>query len=631
MTDTANAASRHPAEHDNRWKLVLGSIGIVYGDIGTSPIYAFREGLRATRSGGAMAEDVIGIVSLLLWTLIVIVTVKYVILILRADNRGEGGTLSLLALAEQAIGRRTTPLLILAIVGTSLFFGDALITPAISVLSAVEGLKLVTPALDDYVLPITICILVVLFWVQSYGTERVSSLFGPITLVWFLVIGGLGALHIGDNPAILYALDPLHGAGYILSHGVGALPIIAAVFLAVTGAEALYADMGHFGRGPIRIAWSSLVLPMLALSYVGQGALVLDNPAMAANPFFLMAPSWGLLPLVLLATIATVIASQAVISGAFSVAQQAVLLGLLPRLQVIHTSDTRIGQIYVPRVNWFMLVGVLLLVLVFKESEALASAYGIAVTGDMLITSLLVILVFRLRWNWPILGLVAVFVPILAIEFVFLGANLTKVADGGYVTITIAALLAIGMWTWVRGRAVVEAKVREESVEIETTVRSLESSKRIARVPGTAIYLSPEANVLPSALMHNVKHNQVLHERNYIVHVNILRQPVVADDARLEITPISDSFAMIEMDFGYTEPANVPKALAQIRKEGLKFDIMSTSFFLHRRAFKSSPRSPLPAWQSKIFVAMARSASDTSSFYHLPSNRVIELGQQMNV
>ncbi len=613
------------------WKLALGSVGVVYGDIGTSPIYALREGLQAASSGGLSPDEVVGIVSLLLWTLILIVTLKYVILILRADNRGEGGTLSLLALAERAVGRRTGLLLALGILGTALFFGDAMITPAISVLSAIEGLTLVTPAFEPYVLPITLGILFALFWVQSRGTGSVSALFGPVMLGWFLMMGGLGLWHIGDHPDILAALNPAHAGAFLVSHGAGALPIIAAVFLAVTGAEALYADMGHFGRGPIRIAWSALVLPTLALAYLGQGALVLARPEAAGNPFFLMAPGWALLPLVALATVATVIASQAVITGAFSIAHQAVQLGLLPRLLAVHTSAEQMGQIFLPRINWLLFLGVTTLVVVFESSGNLASAYGIAVTGDMIITSILGAIVFRMRWRWPVALVAVVVAPMLGTELLFLAANLTKVQHGGYVTIAVAAMIVVVMGTWVRGFQIVQEKVRAQSVPLATLVDSVEGSRRLCHAPGTAVFLTADGDLAPSALMHNLKHNSVLHAQNYVVSVNVRTTPRVPDEEKVRVEPLSESFTRIRLAFGYMEEPNVPRLLALARRSGVKFDIMTTSFFLHRRFYKVSSKSEMPLWQERLFMALAASASSATIFYHLPSNRVIELGQQVTL
>lgn len=627
---TAHAAVDTGQGSSAWWKLVLGSVGVVYGDIGTSPLYAMREGLHAAGRDGLVQEEVIGITAMLVWTLILIVTVKYVGLILRADNRGEGGTLSLLALAQRAVGRRTPILTVLAVLGASLFYGDAAITPAISVLSALEGLELVAPHFADYIIPVTVAILVALFWVQSRGTGRVGALFGPVMLVWFLVIGALGVFHAGDRLAIFHALNPLHATGFVVSHGFGALPVMGSVFLAVTGAEALYADMGHFGRSPIRIAWLGLVFPALTLNYLGQGSLVLARPETVENPFFLMAPDWGLVPLILLATAATIIASQAVISGAFSLTQQAIQLGLLPRFEIQHTSESHVGQIYLPRVNWMLLAVVLILVLSFRSSSALASAYGIAVTGTMVVTSLIAFTVFRRVWGWPLVAVLAVLVPLLSIEVVFLGANLAKLHDGGYVPLIIAGVVGTLVTTWVRGTRTVNAKARAASVGMDQLIGMLKKSHP-ARAPGTAVFLTSDTDSAPAALLHNLKHNHVLHDRNVIVTVNAATTPRVADEDRFAMEQLADGFWRLRLTFGYMETPNVPKALVLARREGLGFEMMSTSYFLNRRSFRIAETSQMPQWQATLFVSMTKAASDASTYYRLPSNRVLELGQQLTV
>ncbi len=635
MSSTPAEATDGKGPHAHRpqklWLLVVGSIGVVYGDIGTSPLYALRESLHAAGRDGLVESEVIGIVSLLIWTLTLIVTIKYVILILRADNRGEGGTLSLVALTQQALGHRAKYILALGIIGMSLFFGDAVITPAISVLSAVEGLKLVTPAFEPFVIPMTLLILTGLFWVQSKGTGKVSAFFGPITLVWFIVMAILGAAHVGDRFDILFALNPINAVGFVFGHGFGALPVMGSVFLAVTGAEALYADMGHFGKRPIRIAWAWVVFPALALSYFGQGALVLAHPEYAENPFFLMAPDWFLFPLVILATVATVIASQAVISGAFSMAQQAVQMGLLPRLEIRHTSESQRGQIYMPRVNFYLYVGVMILVVAFGSSTSLASAYGIAVTGDMVITLTLATIVFLKFWKWRPWVVFAVIAPILSVELVFLGSNLIKVFDGGWVPLAMAASLALMVWTWITGTAYVQKKARATTVSLDTLLKSIENSKRLSTAPSTAIYLTSDPDMAPTALMHNIKHNHVLHERNLIVTVGVANTPYVTDTDRVQIEKMGERFSKIRLSFGYMEEPNVPKALALARKQGERFEIMSTSFFLNRRSFRSAKNEGLPIWQENLFVAMTKSASNATDFYRLPANRVIELGQQLTI
>lgn len=613
------------------WRLTLGSVGVVYGDIGTSPIYAMRESLHAAGrlEGGLERGDVVGVISLLIWALTVIVAFKYVVLILRADNRGEGGTLSLVALVQQALDRRPVWLLGLGMVGISLFFGDAMITPAISVLSAVEGLELVTPAFDPYVVPITLAIIAGLFFVQRWGTGAVSAFFGPVTAVWFLVMGVLGLLHIGDDPDILWALSPTYAAGFLVEHGLASFIVLGSVFLAVTGAEALYADLGHFGKRPIRLAWTALVWPALTLSYLGQGALVLDRPEAAENPFFLLAPDWFLLPLVLLATAATVIASQAVISGAFSMMKQAVRMGLLPRLEILHTSETQEGQIYLPRVNAILAAGVIVLVLVFGSSSDLAAAYGIAVSGDMVITSILAALLFLRAWRWPLAAVALVVLPFLALEALFLLANGLKIPDGGWVPILFAALMVLTMWTWVRGTRHVQEQARRGATSTEALIGMLDRSQRLQEVPGTAVFLTSDPDVAPAALMHNIKHNHVLHERNMIVCVTVATRPYVPDAERVSVHRLSDRFSRIDICYGYMEETNVPRALALARKMGERFDIMSTSFFLNRRTFRPSKTRGLPTWQESLYITLTKSAANATDFYRLPTNRVIELGQQL--
>ena len=635
MTETDKPDSPHgqsgPHGKSSLGLLTLGCIGVVYGDIGTSPLYAMRESLHAAAHDGLTRDDVIGVISLLIWTLTLIVTLKYVVLIMRADNNGEGGTLSLVALVQQALNKRPTWLLALGMIGISLFFGDAIITPAMSVLSAVEGMELVAPGFGEYVVPVTLGIILALFFVQRRGTEAVSILFGPIMVVWFLVMGAMGLMHIGDDWTILTALNPVHALSFLATNGWASLIVLGSVFLAVTGGEALYADMGHFGRLPIRIAWGALVFPALTLSYLGQGALVLAHPEKASNPFFLMAPDWGLLPLVILATAATVIASQAVISGAFSMMKQAVRMGLLPRLEILHTSESQYGQIYLPKVNLILCAGVVILVILFGSSSRLASAYGIAVTGDMVITSALAFMLFLRAWKWPLGLALAVVGPLMALEVVFLSANAMKVFDGGYIPILIAATMVLVMWTWLRGSAHVLAQARRGAVTIEQLAAMLAKSSRLVNVPGTAVFLTSDPEMAPAALTHNIKHNQVLHAQNLIVGVNMVTRPYVEDADRLEITPISDRFTRVDLNFGYMEEPNVPKALALARKKGIKFDIMTTSFFLNRRSFKSASKGGLPLWQENIFRMLSRSAADATHFYRLPTNRVIELGQQLTI
>lgn len=623
-------AGHHPAQQKLTAGLVLACLGVVYGDIGTSPLYALRESLHHAREEGLPEVAVIGIVSLLFWTIMLIVTLKYVTLIMRADNHGEGGTLSLVAKAQQALKRKTWWVYLLGILGVSLFFGDTMITPAISILSAVEGLELVAPASRDLVVPLTCAIVVLVFSVQRHGTEAVARLFGPVMLLWFAVMGVLGAMHIHDDMRILNALNPLRALDFLMNNGFAALPVLGSVFLAVTGAEALYADMGHFGRRPIRIAWTGLVLPALALSYLGQGAMILSHPENITNPFFLLAPDWFRLPLILLATLATVIASQAVISGAFSVAQQAVQLGLIPRLEIQHTSDQQHGQIYLPRVNILLMVGVVALVLIFQSSTNLAGAYGIAVTGDMVITSALAVIVFRWAWGWNWLLVAAIMVPVLGIELIFFYANLMKLADGGIIPLIFAALLIGLMLIWLRGSTLILNKISNEAVSLAFLVSKLERDPPLV-VAGTAVFLTANPDIAPSALMHNLKHNHVLHERNLITKVEVTNAPRVDPCDRLQVEMLGDRFWRVICRFGYMEQPNVPRALAHLKQVGLKTEIMETSYFLNRRTLRIGKARLMPRWAARIYVALYRSASEPTNFYRMPSNRVVELGQQINI
>ncbi len=610
--------------------LAVASIGVVYGDIGTSPLYALRESLAHSKDTGLSDDQVIGTVSLLLWALFFTVTAKYVLFLMRADNKGEGGTLSLMALAQQALGRRSALVFFLGVAGAALFSGDAIITPAISVLSALEGLDLVTPIFDRYVLPLTILVLVSLFFVQRSGTARVASFFGPVMLLFFAVIAVLGVLHIGDAPRILAAFNPFRGLFFLLGHGFLGFVVLGSVFLAVTGAEALYADMGHFSRLPIQAAWLCFVLPALILNYLGQGALVLADPQAIDNPFFKLAPAWALLPLVLLSTVATVIASQAVITGAFSLAHQAIQLGLLPRMLIQHTSETQEGQIFIPRVNRLLLIGVLALVLLFKTSSALASAYGIAVTGTMVVTTSIAFVVVWKMWHWPLPAALAFIALFLTVDLAFLAANLVKVVEGGYVPLLIAACSIAVMWTWVRGNALLVRKTQRDAIKTVDLIRMLQKSKP-QRVAGTAIFLTNHADTAPSALMHNLKHNKVLHERVVIMTVKTEPMPRVRPSHRYEVEKISDDFTKVILHYGYMESPRIPSALASLRKAGLKFDIMTTSFFLGRRTIKTSPNSGMPLWQDNLFVALSKQAANATDFFAIPSDRVVELGAQITV
>ena len=614
------------------WTLALGSMGVVYGDIGTSPLYAFREALLAAGAahGGVQREDVIGILSLILWTLTIIVTLKYVLILLRADNDGEGGTLSLMALAQRAMGKRTILITTLGVAGAALFYGDALITPAISVLSAIEGLKLVTDRFVPYVLPLTIVILIALFMVQSRGTAKVANFFGPVMLVWFGLLAFGGLIHIVDDLEVFYALNPYHAVHFLLSNGMIGLVALGAVFLSVTGAEALYADLGHFGRKPIQTAWIGLVFPALALNYLGQGALVLKAPENLENPFFLLFPDWMLFPVVVLAALATVIASQAVISGAYSLTRQAIQLKLVPRLEVRHTSETQAGQIYMPQINYMILGGVLLLVLLFESSSRLATAYGIAVTGTMIVDATLAFVVIWKRWQWPIWAAGILMTPFLAIDVIFFGANLLKLFEGGYIPLTMAAILMVTIRIWVRGTKILFDKSRKDDIPMADLARSLEK-KPPHVVPGTAVFLTSDPQTTPASLLHSLKHYKVLHEKNVLLTVKTAPQPRVAASERVKMEPIDDRFLRVSLTFGYMEEPNVPKALALCRKMGWKFDIMSTSFFVSRRNLKRAAKSELSPWQDSIFIALANNASDATDYFHIPTGRVVEIGAQIAI
>lgn len=614
------------------WPLALGSIGVVYGDIGTSPLYALREAVLATTGSGIRPSEpvVLGILSLIVWALFLVVTAKYVLILLRADNKGEGGTLALMALASRALMRRGGIIIFLGIISGALFYGDAIITPALSVLSAIEGLKVVTPAFDAYVVPLTVIVLVALFTVQSRGTAKVATFFGPIMLFWFGAIAVAGVWHVGQNFTVLLASNPWYGINFLLHHGIVAFYTLGAVFLVVTGAEALYADLGHFGPGPIRAAWLVIVLPALTLNYLGQGALVLANPKSVENPFFLLFPDWALLPMVVLATIATVIASQAVITGAYSLTRQAIQLGLLPRLEIRHTSEALFGQIYMPRVNTLLLVGVMLLVALFRSSGALASAYGIAVTGTMVVTAMMAIVVIWRVWSWPLAGSLALMLPFLFIDFTFLSANLLKIVEGGWIPLALGALVMTVMYTWRRGSRLLFEKTRRAETPLESLVKSLEK-KPPARVPGTAVFLTSDPVSAPTALLHSLKHYKVLHEKNVILTIETSDAPRVDPGERVRIEPVGQTFSRIVLKFGFMETPNVPRALAIARKLGWQFDIMSTSFFLSRRSLKPSTHSGMPHWQDRLFIGLTRVANDATDYFQIPTGRVVEVGTQVTI
>ena len=636
-SDTPANGAGAASSHTGLWTLALGSIGVVYGDIGTSPLYAFREAITAASAGPEQAElvrsAVLGVASLILWALFIIVTLKYVVILLRADNNGEGGTLTLMALASRAVGRTSRAagvVALLGIISAALFYGDAVITPALSVLSAVEGVDVATPALHEYVVPLTVVILLILFAVQSRGTAKVAALFGPIMVVWFFSIALPGLIWIVKVPGVLWALNPFYGIYFLVNHGLVGLFTLGAVFLAVTGAEALYADLGHFGRGPIQLAWIALVLPSLAINYLGQGALIFSNPRAIDNPFFLMYPAWALIPMVVLATVATVIASQAVITGAYSLTSQAIQLGLLPRFEVRHTSAEQAGQIYMPRVNGLLLLAVLMLVALFRSSSALASAYGIAVTGTMVVTCTMAFIVIWRMWRWSPWAAAGLMVPFLIIDLTFLSANMLKVVQGGWVPLLLGGVVMIVMYTWRRGSRLLFAKTRRLETPLDDLVRILEK-KPPQRVPGTAVFLTSDPKSAPTALLHSLKHYKVLHEKNVILSVETTHTPRIDADKRVRIEPVGSTFTRVPLRFGYMDMPNIPKALAIARKLGWQFDIMSTSFFLSRRALRPAPHSGMPRWQDRLFITLARSANDATDYFQIPTDRVVEVGTQVTV
>ncbi|WP_448032888.1 potassium transporter Kup [Bradyrhizobium liaoningense] len=613
--------------------LTLGSIGVVYGDIGTSPLYAFREAVMAASGAEGLPTPaaVLGVLSLILWALIIVVTLKYVVILLRADNNGEGGTLALMALAQRAVGTGGASIVLLGIISGALFYGDAVITPALSVLSAIEGMKDVTLKFEPYVVPLTVVILVALFAVQSRGTARVAAFFGPIMCVWFAVLGAAAIHPIIQQPQVLLALNPLYAVSFMFHHGIIGFVTLGAVFLAVTGAEALYADLGHFGKRPIQFAWLSIVLPSLALNYLGQGALVLSDPGAIVSPFFQLFPQ-GLIRgcMVVLATMATVIASQAVITGAYSLTRQAIQLGLLPRFEIRHTSEAHSGQIFIPRINQLLLLAVVLLVLLFRSSSALASAYGISVTGTMVVTAMMGFVVIWKVWRWSPIAAAALIAPFLFLDLTFLAANLLKVFEGGWVPLALGALMIILMYTWRRGSRLLFEKSRKLEFPLADLVAMLEK-RPPQRVPGTAVFLTSDPISAPTALMHSLKHYKVLHEKNVILTIETAQTPRIDPSERVRLEQISPTFSKVTLKFGFMESPNVPKALAIARKLGWQFDIMSTSFFLSRRALKPAVHSGMPRWQDRLFISLSRSANDATDYFQIPSGRVVEVGTQVTI
>ena len=612
--------------------LILGVLGVVYGDIGTSPLYAMRAAASHFEDGGVEAWEVLGLLSLIIWSLILTVTVKYVAFVLRADNRGEGGILALMALAQRSVenARLRWVLALIGIAGACLFFGDGIITPAISVLSAVVGLKVVSPHLEKAVLPISIVILLALFLVQYRGTAKIGAVFGPICAVWFLVLGLLGLWEVLHNPGVLAAISPHWAITFCLHYKFAAFIAFGSVVLAVTGAEALYADMGHFGRRPIRWAWMVIVLPALVLNYLGQGALLLRDPTALENPFFLLAPEWFRLPLVFLATAATIIASQAMISGAYTIARQCVQLGFMPRLLVRHTSDTEEGQIYMPQVNFALLIGVLILVVTFRDSERLAAAYGIAVTGTFVCTSCLAMVVFRRKFGWPLLAVLGVFLPLLALDLAFFLSNVLKIPEGGYVPLVLGLVLFVMMLTWHRGRELLFARIRQDGLPLKSFIARLPQSRTV-RVPGTAVFMTSQAEFLPGALLHNLKHNKVLHERVLFVTVANEDVPQVGADRRRAVEELAPNIYRIALRYGFQESPNIPRELEALAELGIPYEPMQTSYFLGRETVVAAAVPKMSRWRQWLFVVLSRNSLPATEFFRIPSDRVVELGVKVAI
>lgn len=630
MTATAaETSSKHSVSQASQWVAVLG---VVYGDIGTSPLYALKSSMQVFEGVPISEVEILGLLSLFFWSLVLIVTVKYVTLVMRADNHGEGGILALMALAQRVAANTTmrNALALIGIVGACLFFGDGIITPAISVLSAVEGLEVAAPSLQQYVLPISIVVIVALFAMQYRGTHSVGRVFGPVMALWFAVLAILGGMHIADHPDVLLAISPWYAIRLCMIYKYLAFVVLGAVVLCVTGAEALYADMGHFGRGPIRHSWTFIVLPSLVLCYFGQGALLLRNPAAVENPFFLMAPEWSRLALVILATAATVIASQAVISGAYSATRQCMQLGFLPRLTVRHTSNMEEGQIYVPRVNSALMIGVLALVVLFKTSDNLASAYGIAVTGTFLCTAMLAMVVFRRQFGWSRTAAVAVFGTLFLIDGVFFAANTLKVVEGGWVPLILGIFLIALMTSWKQGRDLLLARWRQDSMPLAPFLARLPQSRSIIRVPGLAVFLTGNQDYVPTSLLHNLKHNKVLHEKVMFVTVQTTDRPEEPPEERATVEELAPGIHRVMLRYGFMESPNIPRALEDLGPDA-GFDPMQASYFLGREVLVPGMAPNLSWWRRWLFLWLARNAVPATEFFRIPSDRVVELGVRVAI
>ena len=630
----SSAADESGKSHGAKSALILGAIGVVFGDIGTSPLYTMHETFLPEHGLHPHHSTVLGILSLVTWSLIMVVAVKYVSIVMRADNKGEGGIMALMTLAQRAAGksvRARRVIMLMALLGAALFFGDGVITPSISVLSAVEGLKVAAPGLAHWVVPISVLVLLGLFWLQRHGTAKIGVLFGPVMVLWFLTLGVVGVSNIIHAPAVLWALNPWYAVQFFMTHGATSFLALGSVVLCVTGAEALYTDMGHFGRFPIRAAWFFFVLPALLLNYYGQGGVILLHPDAIANPFYYSVPAWALYPMIGLATASAVIASQAVISGAFTVTRQAIQLGFLPRMEVVHTSREAIGQIFLPWVNRALMVAVIFTVVFFGSSDALGGAYGIAVTGTMAIDTMLTMIVARRMWHWSRTVVILTGLVLLTIDLSYFGANTLKIPDGGWFPLVLGLFLFTVMTTWRRGRELVVREIKQGGLALAPFIQNMTDHPPI-RVPGTAVFLTANQEAVPHALLHNLKHNKVLHERNVLLTVEILETPVADVDERIHISPMSDDFYGLELRFGFAEDPNIPLALSHCSREGLGFDMMDTTFFLSRESIVSNARRPgMARWRDKLFAFMARNALPATAFFQIPGNRLIELGAQVEI
>jgi KUP system potassium uptake protein len=643
QADAASASDHGDSQHGSHGhqggmlKLAIGAVGVVFGDIGTSPLYAFRETFAGHHPINADRLHILGVLSLVFWSMLIVVTVKYVLTIMRADNKGEGGSLALLALINRKTegASWTAPIVLLGVFATALFYGDSMITPAMSVLSATEGLNYVSPAFNPFIVPIAVVILVGLFAIQSRGTEMVGKLFGPIMILYFLVLAGLGLMHITAMPSVVWEmLNPMNAVRFYMVDGFRAFVAMGSVVLAITGAEALYADMGHFGRRPIGVSWMIFVLPCLLLNYMGQGAMVMSaSPEQAAalikDPFFLMIPDAIRIPVVILALFATIIASQAVISGAFSLTQMAVQLGFMPRMSIKHTSASTAGQIYIPAVNWALMIAVILLVLFFRSSSNLAAAYGIAVTGAVTIDTILLTVVLFNLWNWPAWKAIPLLALFFAVDLSYLGANLIKVPDGGWVPLAIGLVIFTMLTTWSRGRILMRQNMAEDAIPVEVFAKSANASA--TRVPGTAVFMASTNKGVPSALLHNIKHNKVLHERVVILTVAIQDVPYVDEADRFNCKDMSNGFYRMTIRCGFLEETDVPALLKRVDMCGAPFEMMKTSFFLSRQTLIASAKPGMAIWREKLFAWMLRNAASAMEFFRLPTNRVLELGSQVEI